>query len=279
MVINGHAGYATKTRREMKLAGIRSTLRSDNERPAPGFVLGVAAGWVMSPLFALVSFARRARTFHPRGPTFHATVAVDRSAPAELQRVAARLQGSALVRFSGALWKHAQSIPDVLGCAIRFRRGDTDDADADADDQDLLFATIRRPWTMPFSPLTTKVRDYLANDYFAVSPFDAGVGRQIYLRLRPDHPCESVEGSRGTRLVRQVELGRADLHLEASDAPFGPWTSFASVSLERPANIDGEALRFRPFRAGRGVRPRGFIHALRVGVYSMSQTARPAHSA
>lgn len=30
-----------------------------------------------------------------------------------------------------------------------------------------------------------------------------------------------------------------------------------------------------PFRAGRGVEPRGFVHGLRRGVYTLSQRARP----
>jgi hypothetical protein len=182
------------------------------------------------------------------------------------------------VRFSGALWKHSESVPDVLGCALRLKHDDREASQPSEGDQDLLFATIRRPWTMPFSPFTTKIHDYLANDYFAVSPFDAGVGRSLYLRLHPHHASSDPMGSRRERLAHEVERGHAHLDIEVGEAPFGPWTPLVTVSLQRAALIDGEALRFRPFRAGRGLHPRGFIHSLRVGVYAVSQSARPAHA-
>jgi hypothetical protein len=238
--------------------------------------LGRAAGWVSGPVFALVSLARRARTFHPRGPVFHGIVARHGDAPTELTSVADRLAGPALVRFSGALWKEDEDRIDVLGCAIRLRRTEGDTADVADDDQDLLFATIRRPWTMLLAPFTTDVHDYLANDYFAVSPFDVGGGRRRYLRLHPTHRS-NTRGTRAERLARAVDRGAARFILEISPDPFGPWEPLLHVALERVARVDGEALRFRPFRTGRGVQPRGFIHGLRRGVYALSQGARPRH--
>lgn len=241
--------------------------------------LGRIAGWAMAPFFGVVSFARHARTFHPRGPIYHAFVRVDDRAPVHIANIARRLAGPALVRFSGALWKHAEDVQDVLGCAIRLRRNDEETPVPAADDQDLLFATIRRPYTMPFSPLSTNVEDYLANDYFAVSPFDVGLERRIYLRIHPEHRSIQPKGTRSEKLARDVVKGDARLNLEYGFEPFGPWLPLATVGLKRVAHIDGEALRFRPFRAGRGVRPRGFVHALRTGVYAMSQWARPSLAA
>lgn len=245
---------------------------------AIGFALGRAAGWVVAPMFGLVSFARHARTFHPRGPTFHAAVTRHADAAVEFDPIVERLVGRALVRFSGALWKHTESRLDVLGCAVRLQSDARETAEPADDDQDLLFATIRRPWTMPFAPFTTDVNDYLANDYYAVSPFDLGFGRRAYLRLHPVHPAFEQTGTRSERLAREVERGQAALNLEISDGPFGPWAPLLVLSLECLADVDGEALRFNPFRQGRGVRPRGFIHALRAGVYSLSQRARPKHA-
>ena len=237
--------------------------------------VGRGLGWLLAPFFGLVSFVRSARTFHPRGPTFHAAVEVHELAPVELRALGERLAGHALVRFSGALWKHAEGIPDVLGCALRLRRDARDTAEPSADDQDLLFATIRRPWTMPLSPFSTDVSDYLANDYFAVSPFQMDGTRAGYLRIHPAQPSKATEGTRAERLAREVARGDARLTLGISDGPWGPWTPLVSIALERAAAVDGEALRFRPTRAGRGVHPRGFVHALRRGVYAMSQRARP----
>lgn len=240
---------------------------------------GVALGWAVGPLFAAVSWLRRSRTFHPRGPVFHAWAAQHPAVAPELSALAENLTGRALVRFSGALWKNAEGLPDVLGCAIRLRQDDSDQAEPDEADQDLLFATIRRPWTMPFAPFATAVHDYLANDYFAVSPFDAGLPAPLYLRLHPTSTALERSGTRSERLSRTVQRHDAVLDLEASSRPFGPWAPLLTLVLQRPASIDGETLRFRPFRTGRGLTPRGFVHSLRIGVYALSQRARPVNSA
>lgn len=251
--------------------------RAKGVSSATAFRLGLVAGWGMAPLFGVVSALRRARTFHPRGVTYHAEVRARPDVAEDLRGLAARLVGHALVRFSGALWKEEERIPDVLGCAIRIRNDALATATPADSDQDLLFATIRRPWTMPFAPFATNTRDFLANDYFAVSPFDAGVGHDVYFRLHPDHACRH-HGSRMHRLAREVATRRTALALEVARSPFGPWSPIADVVLIRPAGVDDDALRFRPFRGGRGIHPRGFVHALRVGVYAGSQRLRPART-
>jgi hypothetical protein len=130
---------------------------------------------------------------------------------------------------------------------------------------------------MPLAPFTTDVRDYLGNDYWGVSPFDVGLDREVYLRLRPERPSltDSGETTRTARLVRNVEIEGARLTLGVSEGPYGPWVPVAAIVLQRLAHVDGEALRFHPFRQGRGVRPRGFIQGLRRGVYAFSQATRP----
>jgi hypothetical protein len=240
---------------------------------------GVVFGWALSPAFGLASFARQSRVLHPRGVTYRATVLTHDKAPLELRGLGRRLSGPALIRFSAALWKSREDWPDVLGCAIRLRGDERDTAEAGADDQDILFATIQRPWTMPFAPFMTNVRDYLGNDYLGVSPFDAGLDQRLYLRLRPDHRARFQQGNRATRLAREVEKGRANLTLGASEGPYGPWLPVASISIQRVAHVDGEALRFHPFRQGRGIRPLGFVHGLRRGPYASSQAARPRRHA
>jgi hypothetical protein len=52
------------------------------------------------------------------------------------------------------------------------------------------------------------------------------------------------------------------------------WQPVASIRLLEGAAIDPAALRFWPFQTDRGVTPRGFVHALRRGVYWASQRAR-----
>lgn len=253
-------------------------MEAANAAGGVGARLGFAAGWLVAPIFFATSMLRHARTFHPSGPTFHAIVTRHPGVPEELATLADRLEGRALVRFSGALWKRARRTPDVLGVAIRLRRDALDTPEPAADDQDLLFATIRRPWTMGLAPFTTKAEDYLANDYFAVSPFDAPERERLFFRLHPAHLSSSTEGTREERLGAEVERGGATLDIEVGARPFGPWSPIATIALEREAKVDGEALRFLPFRHGRGLRPRGFIHALRAGVYALSQRARPEHA-
>jgi len=55
------------------------------------------------------------------------------------------------------------------------------------------------------------------------------------------------------------------------------WDPIATLVLDGPSRLDQEALRFDPFRDGRGIHPVGFVHAMRRWVYAASQWARPAH--
>lgn len=236
--------------------------------------LGTALGWSLAPLFAVTSRLRRARTFHPTGMVFSAVVE-----PVALGITAGdTLRGPALVRFSSALWKGQQTeVLDALGCAVRFRRTDDPSPDPDRDDQDLLFATIRSPWTLLLAPFATDVHDFLANDYDGVSPFDVpGVGR-AYLRLHPDRRVGgAASSSRAERLLAAVARGEAKMTLQVRAEGTRDWRPIATITLRGLVDFDQARLEFWPFRVGRGFVPRGFVHALRRGVYAASQYARPS---
>jgi hypothetical protein len=235
--------------------------------------IGRAAGWIVGPLFAATTAMRRARTFHPRGDVLRARVEPE-VATGTLVDAAERLRGPALVRLSGALFRSDHKVlPDVLGCAIRFRSTPELSPEPAIGDQDLLLATIKRPFTMFFAPLTTHVHDYLANHYFGTSPFDVPGYGKAWLRLRPD-PVLARFPRRTERLLAAVWRGEAVLHLEVGRGPRGPWQPLVAILLEGAANVDDRALRFAPHRTGRGIRPRGLVHALRRGVYAASQSAR-----
>jgi hypothetical protein len=172
--------------------------------------VGVALGWAAAPVFAVVSWARRARTFHPRGDAYLADVTPLPGGGA----LGEALAGFALVRFSGALWKSRWEHLDVLGCALRFRRREDASTAPDAGDQDLLLATILRPWTMGLAPFTTDASDYLDNLYYAVSPFDVpGFGR-AFLRLRPEVRHSAAGSTRAARLDATVARDGVALTLE-----------------------------------------------------------------
>jgi hypothetical protein len=212
--------------------------------------------------------------FHPRGIVCLAEVRpVTQSLPE--RGLAGRLSGHALVRFSGALWK-AREWPDVLGCALRFRRDARVTPEPGPDDQDLLLATIRNPWTTMLAPLTTHQHDYLANDYFGVSPFAVPAGGDIKFRLR----CSSASApgrSRGEKLERALcDAEPVRLTLDVRPNRFrAEYAPCVELTLLERVSIDEDALRFDPFRTGRGVRPKGLVHHARIAPYAASQRFRP----
>jgi len=246
------------------------------DTPAPREKFGITLGAWLAPLTARLSRARRARMFHPDGVVYRAATEPCASSP-DLAAVAQRLAGSALMRFSSALWRGEREWPDVLGAAIRF--GWMDAASEPSVEQDLLLATIRFPWTMPFAPFATNFRSYLWNHYHAVSPFEVeGVGR-VKVRLRSPRLGNATPASRADHLRHEVSEGAAtyELQFRRLDVAWSvrQWEPVVRLTLIAPLHVDQAALRFSPFRAGAGVEPVGFVHALRLAAYAASQAARP----
>ncbi len=237
--------------------------------------LGRVGGLALAPVTGAIAAVRRSRMFHPVGLTFTAEVAC---AGSDLRHraVADRFVGHALVRLSSAWWKGHEWI-DALGVAVRFRKSDEVTVEPAPDDQDLLFATIRTPWTTPVAPLKTHVHDFLANDYYAVSPFFVPELGRAKWRLVSSRPGMHA-ASRADRLRLAVETGNAVFELQERGLLWTRrWAPVAQLRLVREVELDQGALRFSPFRAGRGVEPRGFVHALRRATYLTSQAARPNH--
>lgn len=237
---------------------------------------GEVIGDLLAPLVASASRARQARMFHPDGQTFIGSVeAIPGDGP--LACMGATLAGHALVRFSGALWRRGFPHLDVLGVAMRLRSEPISDTVARPDDQDLLFATIMSPFTMPFAPLTTDAGDFAANHYWAVSPFDApGIGR-VKFRLSPGDQPHASKLSREESLASNVAQHLSSWTLSVRRTFSLPWTPVARLTLTDEAHVDQAALRFSPFQCGRGIVPRGLVHAIRRPTYAASQAARPAH--
>jgi hypothetical protein len=229
---------------------------------------GVVAGLLLSPLTGALSLVRRARMFHPEGALVRASV---EPLPGPFPGLGRRLEGAALARLSTAWWRGGKEWTDVLGIALRLGRDPG--VEARPGDQDLLFATIRQPWTTLLAPFTTEQHDFLANDYYAVSPFDvAGVGR-AKLRLVASRPRKLRGADRATRLEQAMGAGEASLRLELSIST--EWIPVARIVLRERVDLDQERLRFSPFRDGKGISPRGFVTGLRRATYRLSQLARP----
>ena len=247
--------------------------------PRPGELLGLVSGVLLAPLFALGSAARRARLFHPRGSCYLA-----RAEPVAVDPVragaAARLSGDMLVRLSGGWWKHGLEWPDVLGLALRFLKPDATGARAGDGDLDLILGTFRRLWTLPAAFFLTRSDDYLANTYHGAAPFELeGVGK-VWIRAVP-RPVPLSGAGRDARLARALEEGlEVVFSLEVRKAGReADWHPLVSIRLLEVAAVDEDALGFNPGRAGRGVRPRGFIQYVRPPVYFLSQRLRPHRSA
>jgi hypothetical protein len=239
----------------------------------PAFVVGEVAGAFLAPFFGIGSLARHARFFHPEGVCYRAEVAAAPGADPARAGLAERLGPAALARLSAAWWRGGKEWPDALGVALRFQA--VPGAPPGPTDQDLLLATIPVPPLTPFAPLWTDVHDFLGNVYYGTAPFRvAGIG-PARLRLRPRRPSQPG-ADRVARLEAAVRAGEAELDLELARSLLVPYEPVATLRLIEPLQIDQEALRFSPFRDGRGITPRGFIQGLRRAVYAASQLARPA---
>ena len=169
-----------------------------------------------------------------------------------------------LARCSGALWKRPSERFDVLGIALRF------------ENQDLLFATIKSPFTTLFAPFTTNAHDFLANYFYTVAPFEVHNRDRVELRLVPQDP-PALMGTRDEKLRAAVETGRCVWHLEARRTLTRDWHAVARITLDEVAVVDQEALHFDAFRTDGKLQPAGVVHAIRKAVYAASQAARPAH--
>jgi hypothetical protein len=238
--------------------------------------VGRALGGVAAPVAWEGSLIRRARLFHPDGDVYRAEV---RPLVAEgpAVEIAQRLAGPALVRLSGGWWRwrrHRDALPDVLGMAVRFCASEEMTARAAPGDQDLLLATFRHLWSLPVALFTTNARDFLANPYYAVLPFEVpGLGRTKW-RIAPPRTTASG-GDRRERLERAVASGLAVLRLEARPLRRSAgWTAVAEVTLRERVLVDQEELRFNPFRTGRGLVPSGLVQAARAATYMASQVGR-----
>jgi len=232
---------------------------------------GDTVGALWAPFIHGIAQLRHARMFHPEGLVFRGRVEPISDGPYDA--LAQRLGPTVLARLSGALRRHRREALDVLGIALRFSHERTASVRPHPGDQDLLFATILSPLTMPFAPVTTHSHDFFANHYYAVAPFELPDRRRVKFRLSPlEHPDK--HGSRTDQLRDAVEQGSARFELAARATLTRRWESVAQITLESEVALDQAELRFDPFRDGAGIVPVGLVHAIRRRAYAASQTVR-----
>jgi hypothetical protein len=233
--------------------------------------LGRGLGGLWAPVAAEASLVRGARLFHPYGMVLDAEV---RALP-EGGALGAALEGPAIARFSGAIFRDdaGRAWPDILGLALRFHPGKGAEPAPGA--QDLLLATFRSVWMLPFAMLLTHPGSYLANVYDSVLPSSVpGRAGAVTFRVVPE-PVREEGRTRRERLENAVAEGRASLHLEMRPAAGPrPAVPIATIALLAPSDVDQEALRFDPSRAGAGIVPTGFFQAVRAAIYPAGQLGR-----
>lgn len=284
-----------------KLVGLNRSARPFPQTPSPrrpGEFFGLVYGLFLGAVTAGVSAARKARTFHPSGIVYtgqatattafsvlHCDTMTENTVTEERTSIVSelvnRISGPILVRLSTALWKNDREWTDVLGIAVRFGGNSARDwtAEAQPGDQDLLFATVKHPSLLFISPFLTKVHDFFQNYFYAVSPFSLGEVKreEVYFRLCPQQGSSMENASRTGKVDKRVNEGTAIFTLEIqfqldSDKK---WRPCAELKLVQRSELNQEALRFSPFRDGKEIHPRGWIHFLRVGAYRGSQSTRP----
>lgn len=233
-------------------------------------MLGRAVGVLAAPVMFTTSALRRARTFHPHGVVHRAELVPHPRVPLDLRTIATRLSGPALVRLSSALFASEKGErPDLLGVGIAIG--------GDAPPQDLLFATARSMFTLLPAVLTTDVHDFLDNDYFAISPFAIdGLGRvRLRLRARAPSPHHPKADDRDVRVADAAATGRAAFDLEVQrGGRRAEWTPLVVVELHEQVEVPEDSLELSPFHDGRGVRPVGFVNAVRRAAYGASRRGR-----
>lgn len=240
------------------------------------YSLGVFFGLLLlSWVFFLLSFLRRARFFHPSGVVYTARAYPAPGLATVVGREAAeRLSGCALVRFSGGLFKQSgQAVrTDSLGLGVRFHGQPGPCSTNERGGQDLFLVSFHSFGAIAHDIKATNPHDYLANTYWAIAPYEVkGFGR-VSLRITATGGG-ALGTSRAERLEDAVRAGAASLRLEMAPWGTNDYQPLADVRLDSRVDLEDE-LRLTPHAAGRGLRPTGFLQGLRVFPYAASHLAR-----
>lgn len=239
---------------------------------------GNLVGKLVAPAFVAAARLRDGRAVHRHGVLHRGYARPLAHEDPALAALSMRLQGPVLLRFSAALFD-AERAPDVLGLAMRFCSAGAPDAAPSACDQDLVLATTPGVLRLPVALARTDVHDWLANRYYGALSFDVdGVGR-VKLRATPvgTRGREGREGGREERLELAALLGDARIMLELRRRGRAQWSPISVIDVGERLEDDPWDLRFVPFLDACGIRPVGFVHALRGATYAASAATRQEH--
>jgi hypothetical protein len=246
---------------------------------------------------------RNARTFHPDGRTFVASITSLNPADPALERAAARLSGAALVRVGMGVMKRgwprwfADHIPDAPSIAMRVfsvaAPGEVPLERRPGADLDLLCtAGGDRLWKLVVNLSTGGFMyglnkfDYFSNVYYAQVPYRTDIGYlDVWIRLIPyledsslnDPALAGVDtATREARLTKAVAVHAPfRIEVQRTGNRREPFVPIAELRLQSEIQIDQEALHFEPVE-GRGFVPYGALTVLRRSVYPASVHGRPS---
>jgi len=242
---------------------------------------------------------RNARTFHPDGRTFLASIRSLSPTDPPLARAADRLTGAALVRVGMGVMKRgmpawlADHIPDAPSMAVRiFTRSTPDDVRLErrgGEDLDLLCtAGGDRLWKLLVNLSTGGFLyglhkfDYFENLYYADVPYRTEDGAlDVWMRLVPHvdrsalTPADPGDGAaREARLTNAVAIHAAMwIEVQRAGNRREPFVPIAELRFDKEIEMDQEALHFDPVE-GRGFMPHGALTVLRRSVYPASVRGR-----
>jgi hypothetical protein len=223
--------------------------------------VGVAA----AALFATTSAIRRARTFHPVGDGFHATLEVGGTGRHGAPFLDTPARYEAVVRLSRGAGL-PEPLPDILGVAVRVL-----DAFGPGRHLDLLMVTSgRRPILRHLFLPSLGFED---DQFSSVLPYRVGDDHVVF-----GARFVGIDTGRHVRLDgigRRVATNAVQLVIEVASIR-GPWREVGVVRLgEQMADTQAESLRFDPSNAGGGIQPVGVLQAVRRLSYRASQATRP----
>lgn len=239
--------------------------------------LGLWAGSVMAPIFAVGSLLRQDRIFHSRGLSFLGEVTPAEDVKEMFAEVAQGLsQGPALVRMAPGMWRGEKGLmPDVLGISIRFLADPANDFEPQDRSQDLLLVTSKRIIGLPMAALATNQRDFLDNVYYGGAKFEVAGHPNLRIRAVPLTKGESDSPNRFEKLRESVAAGDVAFRLEIYSMLEPSMNSpLVEIRLTEEVTVNEEELQMDPFRIGQDIRPQGFVQFLRPVPYLLSQWAR-----
>jgi hypothetical protein len=222
-----------------------------------------AVGGLTGRGFRLLSAVRGAKSLHPHGLVFDATLAVTGTTDAPASPLLAEpAEHRALVRFSRSVGLPSP-LPDVIGASIRLP-----DVHGPGRHQDFLFVTsIDRP---VLHHVFVPVRDAQQLPYSSLAPYR--VADELYLLgLEPRGAVPGGEGeSLEDRLIDAAGSGRLAFDFSAARVR-GRFTPIGELRIgdRREDALDG--MPFNVWNTGAGLEPATVVNRVRRAAYQQSQ--------